>query len=454
MAKKISIDIPVQSQNHDIPAPENRIKSFSATFTKIPLLGKLAVLIVVLAFVWFGVRPLLTGKTKTSYTTDTATKGTLITTVTASGNVSSANSASVTTQTSGVVSKIYAKNGDTVRSGDPIADVDLDMNGQQRASQALASYQNAKNQLSSAQASMYSLQSAMFSKWKIYTDIAQNSTYQNPDGSANTGNRTLTQFTTVQDDWLAAEAQYANQQNVVAAAQTSVNSAWATYQQSSPTIYAPISGVISGLSLQVGSVLTSQTSSTGNSTSQRIANIKTEATPVAVVNLSEIDVPHVKIGDKATLTMDAFPAATFTGKVVSIDTTGSVSSGVTTYPAYINYDTAVDGIYPNMAVDASIITSVKDNVILVPNGAVQTSASGTTTVRVMKNGSITSVDVTVGGSNDTDTEIDSGINEGDTVVTGSTTTGGTSSSTTTSPFSALGGRGGAAGGAFRVTGGR
>lgn len=451
MATKLNIDIPVEPQNHAV-IPK---KSFWADFAKVPLLGKLAVLIVILSILWFGVRPMFVGGSKTTYTTDTATKGTLITTVTASGNVSSANSASVSTQTSGVVSQIFVKNGDTVKSGDAIAQVDLDMDGQQRAEQALASYQNAKNSLSSAQAQMYSLQSSMFSKWKTYTDIAENSTYQNLDGSPNTSNRTLTQFTTVQDDWLAAEVQYANQQNVVAAAQTSVNSAWANYQQASPTIYAPISGTISGLSLQVGSVLTAQTSSTGTSTSQRIANIKTVATPVAVVNLSEVDVPKVKVGNKATLTMDAFPNQTFTGKIVSIDTTGSVSSGVTTYPAYINYDTAVDGIYPNMAVDASIITKVVDNVIMVPNAAVQTSTSGTSTVRIMKNGTVTNVDVTVGGSNDTDTEIDSGVNAGDTVVTGSTTTG-TTGSTTSSPFSSLGrgGFGGGGGAARTVVGGR
>jgi len=70
-------------------------------------------------------------------------------------------------------------------------------------------------------------------------------------------------------------------------------------------------------------------------------------------------------------------------------------------------------IYPNMAVDASIITTVKDNIVLVPNAAVQGS-----TLRVMKNGKLTSVDVTVGLSNDTQTEIVSGVSDGDTVVTG------------------------------------
>jgi macrolide-specific efflux system membrane fusion protein len=412
--------------------------------------GLVATAIVLLIIGWF--RYFGGNGAKTTYTTQTATRGTLIVTVSSSGNISSANSASVSTQTSGVVSKIFVKNGDTVKSGDAIAQVDLDMNGQQRADQALASYQNAKNSLSSAQAQMFSLQSTMFTNWQKYTDIAENSTYQNPDGSPNTGNRTLTPFTTVQDNWLAAEAQYANQKNVVAAAATSVSSAWANYQQASPTIYAPISGTISGLSLQLGSVLTSQTSSTGNSTSQRIANIKTDATPVAIVNLSEVDVPKVKVGDKVTITMDAFSIQTFTGKIVSIDTTGTVSSGVTTYPAYIQFDTAIDGIYPNMGANASIITQIRDNVVMVPNAAVKTT-NGQTTVSVMKNGSVSTVDVTTGAANDSETEITSGVSEGDTVVTGTSTSGASTTSTATSPFSALGGRGfGGGGGAARVGG--
>ncbi len=430
-------------------------KSIVQRFLALPLLLKLGSLVLIFAVAWFGYTKISgSGGTKTQYQSEKAVRDTLVVTLATSGQVSSANSASVSTQTSGVVSKIYVKNGDAVKSGDPIALVDLDMEGNQRSAQAFASYQSAKNQLASAQAGMYSLQSAMFSKWKTYTDLAENSTYQNSDSSPNTTNRVLTQFTTVQDDWLAAEAQYANQQNVVAAAQTSVNSAWASYQQSSPTIYAPISGTISGISLQAGSVLTAQTSSTGNSTAQRIGNIKTTATPTAVVNLNEVDVPKVKIGDKATITMDAFPNQSFTGKVVSIDTTGTVSSGVTTYPAYITYDSAVDGIYPNMAVDANIITAVKDSVVLVPNAAVQTTG-GQSTVRTLKNGTATSVDVTVGLSNDTQTEIVSGIAEGDTVVTGSTApTTSTTSSSVTSPFSALGGGnrgfGGGGGGTTRV----
>lgn len=419
-------------------------------FLSLPPLIKYGSLLLGVALLWFGWSTYTkTKNTNVQYQTATATKDTLVVSITASGSISSANSAVVTTQTSGVVKTIYVKNGDSVQSGDKIADVDLDMEGKQRSAQAYASYLSAKNALDNANNTYYTLQSDLFTKWKTYTDLAQNGTYENSDGSPNTENRQAAEYISTNDNWLAAEAKYKAQQNVVAQAQTSLSSAWASYQQSSPTIYAPISGTINGLSLQIGSVLTAQTSSTGNSTSQRIANIKTNATPTAVVNLNETDVPKVAIGNKATITMDAFPNQTFTGKVVSIDTTGSVSSGVTTYPAYIVLDAAPNDVYPNMAVDATIILAVKDNVILVPSAAVQTTNSQTT-VRVMKNGAVSSVSVTIGATDNTNTEIVSGISEGDTVVT-SVTTPATTSQSTTSPFSAFGG-GNRTGGTVRIGG--
>jgi len=415
---------------------------------KIPLLIKVIVVATIVSLGFFLYTKVKTTNAKPLYTTEQTTRGTLIVSLTSSGQVSSANTASVTTQTSGVVSKLYVKNGDTIKSGDPIAEVNLDMNGQQRATQAYASYQGAKNSLDNANTALYTLQSTLFTQWKTFTDIAQNSTYTNSDGSPNTNNRTLAPFISTNDDWLAAEAKFKSQQQVIAQAQSSLSSTWASYQQASPIIYAPISGTISGLSLQVGSVLTSQTSTSGNSASQRIANIKTEATPIAVVNLSEIDVTKVQIDNKVTLTLDAFPDLTFTGKVISIDTTGTVSSGVTTYPAYIVFDTTNDGIYPNMAVTAKIITLVKDDVVLIPSSAV-TTTNGTTAVRILIKGKLQQQPVEIGNANDTQTEIVSGIQEGDTVITSVTTSTNTSTSNSTrSIFS-----GGMGGGAFR-TGGR
>jgi len=419
--------------------------------TALPILIKGIIVLTIVGGIYFTYTKINSAQKKPQYQTATATRGTLIVSLSSSGQVSSANSASVTTQTSGVVSKLYVKNGDVIASGAPIAEVNLDMNGQQNANQAYASYLGAKTTLDNANTALYTLQSQMFTEWKTFTDIAQNSTYTNADGSPNTNNRTLAPFISTNDDWLATEAKYKTQQQVIAQAQTSLSSAWASYQQSSPIIYAPISGTISGLSLQVGSVLTSQTNSSGSSASQRIANIKTNATPMAVVSLSEVDVNKVSIDNKATLTLDAFPDKTFTGKVLSIDTTGTVTSGVTNYSAYIVFDTAFDGIYPNMAVTANIITKVKDNVILVPSSAV-VMTNGNTTVRELIKGQLQQLPVTIGDASDTETEITTGVNEGDTVVTSVSTGTATTGTTTRSIFSGLGGGGGGA--VFRGAGGR
>ncbi|MFH0943414.1 MAG: efflux RND transporter periplasmic adaptor subunit, partial [Candidatus Beckwithbacteria bacterium] len=292
-----------------------------------------------------------------------------------------------------------------------------------------------KNNLESAKYTLYSLQSDMLGKWDSFKELAESDTYKD----TGSGNRNLPEFYIPQDDWLAAEAKYKNQQNVINQAQTSVSSAWAAYQQASPTIYAPISGVISGLSLQVGSVLTAQTSSSGSSTSQRIANIKTDAAPTVTVELTQIDVPTVKPGNLATLTLDAFPGKTYTGQVVSIDTTGSVTSGVTSYPAVIKLDVRADEIFPNMTAQANIISQTKNDILLIPAAAIHTQNSQTY-VEVMKDNQVSQVNVVTGLSSSTQTEITSGLAEGDTIITSTitSTSARKTQTTTTSPFS-LGG---------------
>jgi len=103
-----------------------------------------------------------------------------------------------------------------------------------------------------------------------------------------------------------------------------------------------------------------------------------------------------------------------------VDTSGSSSSGVTSYPVVIAFKTDLSNIYAGMAVSAKIITEVKNDIVLVNNGAINTS-NGESVVKVMKNNKISEVVVETGSSNETQTEIISGISEGDVVVTGSTT---------------------------------
>lgn len=411
------------------------------------LVKKVIIIVLLLAVGFFGYSKISsTNKNKVSYETAKVERGTLVVAVEGSGTVASTNNSNVTTSATGVVKTLYVKDGDEVKTGDKIAELELDLEGQQKNAQAYASYQQAQNSLQSAKDALYTAQADLFTKWQSYYDLAESEKYMGSDGKAKTEERNnQTEFLITQDNWYAAEAAYKNKEKAVNQSQTALSSAWYSYQQASPIIYAPISGKVSGLSLQVGSVINSQSSSNTNATTNKIAAVTTDAMPTISVNLSEIDVPKIKVGDKATITFDAFSDKTFTGKVVSIDLTGSVASGVTSYPAVILLDTKSNEILPNMAASANIITDRKIDVLMVPVSAV-TTTDGLSTVQVMKNGKPQSMEVETGISSDDYTEIVSGLKEGDTVVTattqGTSTKNGTTQNKSTSPFGGFGGGGG------------
>lgn len=414
---------------------------------RLSLIKKLIIIAVIIGIGWFSVARLLGNQNQEpQFQTAQAVKGTLISSVSASGTVSSGSSTDISSSATGIVQEVYVQNSDSVSEGDSIALIKSDVNAQQQQTQAYASYLSAKNNVDSANANLYSLRSAKDTAWKDFYDISTSSEFENDDGTPREDMRNSSaEFQSAQGDWLAAEAKYKNQQAVITQTKVALDAAWLSYSQLSSTIIAPMSGIVSNLSITPGLVI-SESSSTTNS-SQSIGTITLEGgRPQVSVNLTEIDVGKVKPGQKVTLTLDALPDKTFTGKVSAINTNGSVSSGVTTYPTTISFDTTVDTIYPNMAVNATIITDIKNSVILVPSGAVQT-LDGASTVRVMRNGQVTSVPVEIGGTNDTQTEIVSGINEGDTVITGQTNTASVSTGAATSPFgNTRGGLGGAGGG--------
>lgn len=408
-------------------------------FGKLPVVFKIILLFILILGGWFGYTKWTqsTGST-IQYTTAKAERDLLVVSIRATGQVYSNNSAPVNTQASGVISKLYVQNGALVKAGDPIAELELDLEAQQKYNQALASYQSAQNAVQTAKNQQLTLQSTMLGKWDTYKELSETDTYKD----ATSPNRSVPEFYISQNDWLAAEAEYKKQSQVIAQAQTALNSAWLSYQQSSPTILAPISGTVSGLSLQIGSVLASQSSSSDNTaTSQKVASVETSALPMISLNLSEIDVPKVKADQKATVTIDALPDKSFTGSVVSVDRVGTSTSGVTTYQTIIQLDSEQEEILPNMSASASIILATKDNALLVPVSAVQTQADDST-VQVMQHGQPQIVPVETGLASDAHVEILSGLKEGAEVVTATISTQSPSTQTSTSPFGGFGGRSG------------
>lgn len=171
---------------------------------------------------------------------------------------------------------------------------------------------------------------------------------------------------------------------------------------------APFDGVVTGLNVSAGDSV---------SRSDVLAAIITKDVQTKVV-LNEIDVIRVKIGSKVVLSFDALPDVSLTGQVTKIDTIGTVSQGVVSYNAEILFDAQNELLKPGMSVSAAIITGVKQDVLIVPNSAVK-SQNGSSFVQVLKDGQAApqQVPVEVGMSNNTETEIISGINAGDKVVT-------------------------------------
>jgi multidrug efflux pump subunit AcrA (membrane-fusion protein) len=337
----------------------------------------------------------------------------IVSSVSASGQVLSVNIMNANTKASGVVSKVHVKDGNEVKKGDKILEIDLDLQGEQKYAQAWASYLSVKNTLESVKATQYSLQADMFGKWDTFKELAESDEY---DAGEHPESLNLPEYHIPEKEWLAAEAKYKNQEAVINQAQAAVNSNWLSYQLVSLVITAPADGTITSLMFAEG--MSIGTLDTGNMTSnQKVATIKTEGTPIVSVNLSEIDVSRVQIDQKATIILDSIPDKTFTGKVLGVDRIGQLTSGVTQYPTIIQLDSSSDEILPNMTVTANIITDIKNNALLVPSGAI-VERNGQVMVRVLVNKNEEFIPVEIGLSSETQTEIVSGVEEGSEVVIG------------------------------------
>jgi len=449
-------------------------------FKNIPRIALIVGLVIILSGAGYVVyrNVVKISKQKVQYETTTVAKGTLTTVVSGSGTITTGNTTSITTGATGTVKTLYVKNGDTVTKGDKIAEITLDEYGQKRQAAAWLSYVNAKNAVNSSKTNKESSDLDMWNARQAILDAEDDIDYMltnpiNPDtnekwtdGEKSVLYKSLEKakiaFTAYEQKFVSFDADTQN-------ASVRVTSAYYDYKQVASTILAPESGTIQNLVLAVGTVISNTSDSsisidTGTSstnslftntslsaTSQSVGFIKSaEGVFKATVNLTEIDIPSIKPDQKVTITMDAFPDNTFTGKVLAVDTNGSVSSGVTTYPVTILLDPTTIDIYPKMAVDAEIITSLKSDVLLVPTSAIST-VDGVSAVQILRDGKPTSVTVTIGSANDTETEITSGLAEGNVVVismTSSANAKSTSSTKTTSTsiFSGMGGMGGGMGG--------
>jgi HlyD family secretion protein len=409
---------------------------------------KIITLLIIAALIFAGWQVLNGQKKTVAYQTAQAAKGTLTTSISSTGTITSGSSVDISTKVSGTVSDVYVTNGDIVVKGQKIADVVLDDYAQERQAAAWAAYLDAVAAVKDAQTAKDTSDISMWEERQAVLDAQEEmdrvtNNLKNPDtdeiyteGEKMIVIKTLAQAKKTLE---ADETKYSNADANIANKQAKVQAALRDYQANSSSIVAPAAGVVSNLVLADG-VAISANSSTSNTTGSTIVSAQTvgrisdpDGQLIATVNLSESDIISIKANQKVMLTLDAHSDKTFTGKVLSINTSGSVSSGVTAYPVTIILDKTEATIYLNMAVSATIITSIKTDVLLIDSSAVNTE-NDKTIVYILKNGKATSVEVTIGDSDDTQTEITEGLSVGDEVITNYISASDPSQSNTTSAF--------------------
>lgn len=386
-------------------------------FDKKRLVGAIVALVILLGGWWYYANK---NKSTVTYQTSTVTKGTVVSTISASGKALTTNILAIDTQASGVVKKVYVKDGDKVYAGQKIAEITLDSAGSLANAKAYASLVSAQNSVNSSNNSYRSTQASLAN---VYDQL-----------KGHDNDETLAQKETRTKSEVANDNAY----DSLRSASANLVSASLSYRLTSPFITAPSAGTIQSVNLVEGMVLTSS-SSTTNINSQRAAVLKGDSYPVVNVTLSEVDVPNVKVGQKVTVTFDSITDKTFTGVVATVDRVGTVSSNVTSYSANIKLDSMSDLILPNMAATANIILETKTDMLKVPNSSL-ISTNGQTQLKTLVNGKELDVNVETGIGSTTETQIISGATEGTEVITG-TATSATSSTTTKSVFS-TGGLGG------------
>ena len=411
-----------------------------------------------------------TAKSSATYKTATVTKGILVTSISTTGTITSSNKTSITTGATGTIKTVYIKNGDTVTKGQKIAEITLDDDGTTNKVTAWANYltmlQNEKSAIadqSSADIQMWKDRQAVLDAQEEYNNMKAGSWNHktNKEYTYNEQAVVTKTLTEAQQTFTADETKFNNYAAFVTKAKQQTAAALASYNKVSSTIYAPTAGIISNLSIAAGVIIsnssTSITVSTGtdsntNSSTVSSHSIGSVTNPdgqyQATLNLTESDIPKIKSGQKVTLTMDAFEGITFTGSVLAVNVSGTTSSGVTTYPVVVLLDDTDKEIYTGMAVTSTVIISSKSDILLIPSTAIDTDTDGTSTVRVLKDNKVSTVTIKTGDSNDSQTEVSSGLSEGSVVVASSVSNDTKSNNNSSSLFNSTstGGMGGGMGG--------
>jgi len=354
-----------------------------------------------------------------------ATRGTIQQTVSELGTLEPQNRVELKADVSGEVVKILAQAGEKVQKDQPLVQLDT--------SNLEISLRKAQAQLRSAQADLNKLLAqptevelrqaeAQLKEAQIAYQTAQTTLAKNQElfKSGGISQETLDQS---KDDVILKEALYLSAQaqfedvkdgadpEDIEKLQSQIEQIEADIESiendlAKCTFKSPIDGTLLVVDPEEGDTILSE---------QRVVAIGDLSTMKVKILINEIDVPEVEKGQKAIVTLDAFPSQQFDGEVTTIAPEGEIVDNVVVFETTIELPNPDSMLLSGMTAEAEIIIKSKDNAIILPIEALEEKGEKAWVLVKDSSGQPIQKEVKVGLRNDTQVEIEEGLEENEEV---------------------------------------
>jgi HlyD family secretion protein len=342
----------------------------------------------------------------------TVRRGDLSASVNATGKVRSQKSVRLMLPVSGMVQSISKYEGDAVNPGDVILTVRAD-DALRRVRQAEINVQSRQLDLARAKSAPrdedIEIARANVRKATLAAASAEDAYTKNP----NSQNEAAREFARI--DLEVARANFNRVTNgpareEIEALQNSV--AFAQMELEAARNVLNAARVTAPFTSTVTEILVRENEFTGGG---HVATVSDLTALDILADVDEIDVANVAVGQSVEVRLDAFPGELLQGKLLRLFPAASTQRGTTVYPAIIEFDAKNLKVRVGMGANLKILTVEKKNVLIVPNRALK-NVGTRKAVRVVAPGEPRDVIVEIGVTSGSETEIVSGLNEGDQIL--------------------------------------
>ncbi|MFG2038871.1 efflux RND transporter periplasmic adaptor subunit [Dactylosporangium sp. NPDC048998] len=362
------------------------------------------------------------------------TRGQVSTTVSASGTVQALASRSLGFTSNGTLTELNVKAGDVVAAGAVLAKIDASsaQDAVDQASQNVSSAQDSLDRAQQAHDAALALPTANPTPSTATSRAAGGTTGGTPGGGTQSGGAQSggTQAGTPQggtgqnggnggnggngtQGGSGTQNAAQNRSNQIQStsdnlmnAQQRLNNARLSLTQAN----AKLAGTV--ITAPVGGKILAVNGSVGSQAGSSVITLAGAGDVVVTAQFTEAEVAHLQVGQVSTITLPNDVSSKYDGKVMQIDPAGTVSNRLVRYAALISFDKVPDTLLYGQSATVAVVTASVDDVLSVPSTAVH---NGYVTVRV--NGKDEERAVETGLRGDVNTEIKSGLAQGDEILT-------------------------------------